>query len=135
MGTGRPGRDGGRHVFDLREALRTWQWYLLWAIFFLNVTAGVGFISESAPMARDIVGVGAVAAAGLVGTAFIGDAVGRFAWPWLSDAVGRRTVLGAIFLIQAGLFASLSLIGSLGYSPSSGRLSSSAMAAARAPWR
>jgi MFS transporter, OFA family, oxalate/formate antiporter len=108
------GADGGRRVFDLREALRTWQWYLLWAIFFLNVTAGVGFISQSAPMARDLLGVGAVAAAGLLGTAFIGDALGRLAWPWLSDAVGRRTVLAAIFLIQAGLFVSLSLTGSPG---------------------
>jgi MFS transporter, OFA family, oxalate/formate antiporter len=65
-------------------------------------------------MARDLVGVGAVAAAGLAGTAFIGDAVGRVAWPWLSDAVGRRTVLAAIFLVQAGLFFSLSLVGSAG---------------------
>ena len=59
--------EGGRarqRVFDLRGALRTGQWYLLWAIFFLNVTAGVGFISESAPMARDLVGVGAVARRG-----------------------------------------------------------------------
>jgi OFA family oxalate/formate antiporter-like MFS transporter len=106
------GADAGGRALDLREALRTWQWYLLWGIFFLNVTAGVGFVSESAPMARDLVGVGAVAAAGLVGTAFIGDAVGRLAWPWLSDAVGTRIVLTAIFLIQAGLFVSLSLIGS-----------------------
>ena len=110
--------DGGEYVgepgFDLRGALHTWQWYLLWAIFFLNVTAGVGFISESAPMARDLVGVGAVTAAGLVGTAFIGDAVGRVAWPWLSDAAGRGSVLAAIFLIQAGLFVSLSLAGSTG---------------------
>lgn len=106
--------EGERRVFDLGGALRTWQWYALWAIFFLNVTAGLGFISESAPMARDLVGVGAVAAAGLVGTAFIGDAMGRLAWPWLSDAVGRRAVLAAIFLIQAGLFVSLSLAGSPG---------------------
>jgi MFS transporter, OFA family, oxalate/formate antiporter len=107
-----PAADGGRagqRTLDLQGALRTWQWYLLWAIFFLNVTAGVGFISESAPMARDLVGVGSVAAAGLVGSAFIGDAVGRLAWPWLSDAVGRRTVLAAIFLIQGGLFLSLSV--------------------------
>jgi MFS transporter, OFA family, oxalate/formate antiporter len=108
------GGDGERRTFDLRGALRTWQWYVLWAIFFLNVTAGVGFISAGAPMARDLVGVGAVAAAGLVGTAFIGDAAGRLALPWLSDAVGRRTVLVAIFLIQAGLFASLSLTDSPG---------------------
>jgi OFA family oxalate/formate antiporter-like MFS transporter len=108
------GEGGGQRVFDLRGALRTSQWYLLWAIFFLNVVAGLGFISESAPMARDLVGVGAVAAAGLVGSAFIGDAAGRVAWPWLSDAVGRRAVLAAIFLVQAVLFFSLSLVGSAG---------------------
>jgi MFS transporter, OFA family, oxalate/formate antiporter len=103
------GGNGERRAFDLRGALRTPQWYLLWAIFFLNVTAGVGFISEAAPMARELVGVGAVAAGGLVGTAFIGDAVGRIVWPWLSDAVGRRTVLTAIFLMQAVLFVGLTL--------------------------
>ena len=108
------GEGGGQRVFDLRGALGTSQWYLLWATFFLNVVAGLGFISESAPMARDLVGLGAVAAAGLVGTAFIGDAVGRVAWPWVSDVVGRRTVLAAIFLVQAGLFFSLSLVESAG---------------------
>jgi MFS transporter, OFA family, oxalate/formate antiporter len=56
--------------------------------------------------------VGAVAAAGLVGTAFIGDALGRVVWPWLSDAVGRAAVLAAIFLVQAALFIGLSLTGS-----------------------
>jgi OFA family oxalate/formate antiporter-like MFS transporter len=108
------GEGGAEGVLDLRGALGTSQWYLLWAIFFLNVIAGLGFISESAPMARDLVGVGAVTAAGLVGTAFVGDAVGRVAWPWLSDAVGRRTVLAGIFFVQAGLFVSLSLVGSAG---------------------
>jgi OFA family oxalate/formate antiporter-like MFS transporter len=103
------GAAGEPQALDLRGALRTPEWYLLWAIFFLNVTAGVGFISEGAPMARELVGVGAVAAAGIVGTAFIGDAVGRVAWPWLSDSVGRRAVLAAIFLIQAGLFVGLTL--------------------------
>jgi MFS transporter, OFA family, oxalate/formate antiporter len=113
----RPASEAGRpapRVFDLKGAIRTWQWYLLWTIFFLNVTAGVGFISESASMARELVGVGAVAAGGLVGTAFIGDAVGRIAWPWLSDSVGRRAVLATIFLAQAGLFVGLSVAASAG---------------------
>lgn len=103
-----------RPSFDLRGALGTWQWYALWAIFFLNVMAGVGFVSEGAPMAQDLVGVSAVVAAGLFGTAFFGDAAGRFAWPWLSDVVGRRAVLAAIFLVQAALFAGLSVTNSPG---------------------
>jgi len=100
--------------FELRDALGTWQWYALWVIFFLNVTAGVGFVSEGSPMAQDLVSVSAVAAGGLFGAAFIGDAVGRFAWPWLSDAVGRRAVLTTIFLFQALLFVSLSATDSPG---------------------
>lgn len=98
--------------FDLRGALETWQWYVLWVIFFLNVTAGVGFISEGAPMAQELVGVSSVTAAGLFATSFIGDAVGRVAWPWLSDAVGRQAVLATIFFTQALLFIGLSVIGS-----------------------
>lgn len=104
----------GGPTFDLRGALGTWQWYALWAIFLLNVTAGVGFVSEGAPMAQDLAGVSAVVAAGLFGTAFIGDAVGRFVWPWFSDVVGRRVVLSAIFLVQAALFLGLSLSDSPG---------------------
>ena len=107
-----PGTAPTGEAFDLLGALRTWQWYLLWAIFFLNVTAGLGFISEAAPIARDIVGVGAIAAAGLLGAALVGDALGRLTWPWLSDAIGTRIVLTAILLTQAALFISLSLIGS-----------------------
>jgi hypothetical protein len=68
-------------------------------------------------MARELVGVGAAAAAGLVGTAFVGDAVGRVAWPWLSDAVGRSAVLAPIFLVQAALFVGLTLTDSSASSP------------------
>jgi MFS transporter, OFA family, oxalate/formate antiporter len=106
--------DREERAYDLRGALGTWQWYALWAIFFLNVVAGIGFVSEGTPMAQDLVGVSAVVAAGLFGTAFVGDAVGRFAWPWLSDAVGRRAVLTSIFLLQAVLFAGMSVADSPG---------------------
>jgi MFS transporter, OFA family, oxalate/formate antiporter len=105
-----PREEGGASfAFDLRGALRTWQWYVLWLVFFLNVVAGVGFISEGAPMAQELVGVSALVAAGLFGTVFIGDAIGRFTWPWLSDVIGTRTVLATIFLLQALLLASLSV--------------------------
>jgi MFS transporter, OFA family, oxalate/formate antiporter len=97
---------------DLRGAVRTWQWYLLWVIFFLNVVAGIGFVSEEAPIARELVGVTALAAASLAGITFFGDGVGRLAWPWLSDVTGRRIVLVTIFLLQAACFALLSVTSS-----------------------
>ncbi len=57
-------RAGGEHT--LGQALRTWQWYALWAVLFLNVTAGISIISQAAPMAMEITGVSALAAAGMV---------------------------------------------------------------------
>jgi OFA family oxalate/formate antiporter-like MFS transporter len=96
----------------LRQALRTWQWYALWAAFFLSVNAGVGLISQAAPMAEEIGGVGATAAAGIVSALFVGDAVGRLAWPWCSDRFGRRATFAAMCLLQGATFVALAAAGS-----------------------
>ena len=52
--------------FEFGQAVRTWQWFALWALLFLNVTAGIAVISEAAPMAEEIGGASATAAASLV---------------------------------------------------------------------
>jgi MFS transporter, OFA family, oxalate/formate antiporter len=104
-GGGRSGID-----FDLRGALSRWQWYALWAILFLNVTAGIAIISEAAPMTEEITGVTAAVAAGVVSIISIGNAVGRFAWAWLSDAIGRRMVFVTMFVAQAVLFVALAQV-------------------------
>jgi OFA family oxalate/formate antiporter-like MFS transporter len=90
--------------YTLGEALRTWQWYALWALLFLNVTAGISIISQAAPMATEITGVNATVAAGLVGIISIANGSGRFLWAWLSDFAGRRWVFLAMFLTQAVIF-------------------------------
>ena len=90
--------------FSLQEALATWQWYVLWAILFLNVTAGISIISQAAPMAKEISGASPLMAAGMVGIISIANGAGRLLWAWLSDAIGRRSVFLIIFLVQAGLF-------------------------------
>ena len=90
--------------FDLRGALRTWQWFALWALLFLNVTAGIAVISEAAPMAEEIGGASAAAAASLVSLIAIFNGVGRFAWASFSDVIGRRWVFLAMFVIQAVVF-------------------------------
>jgi OFA family oxalate/formate antiporter-like MFS transporter len=90
--------------FTLRQALGTWQWYGLWLTLFLNTTAGIAIISQASPMAQEISGVSAATAAGLVGLISIANGSGRFLWAWLSDAIGRRTVFLAMFLLQAVLF-------------------------------
>jgi OFA family oxalate/formate antiporter-like MFS transporter len=90
--------------YTVREALRTWQWYALWALLFLNVTAGISIISQAAPMAQEITGVSAIAAAGLVGIISIANGSGRFLWAWLSDFIGRKWVFLIMFLLQAVVF-------------------------------
>jgi len=90
--------------YTLKEALSTWQWYVLWAMLFLNVTAGISIISQASPMAQEIGGVNAAVAAGMVGLISIANGIGRLAWAWLSDAIGRRSVFLIMFLLQAILF-------------------------------
>jgi OFA family oxalate/formate antiporter-like MFS transporter len=90
--------------FTFREALGTWQWYSLWALLFLNVTAGISIISQAAPMAQEITHVSALTAATLVGIISIANGAGRFLWAWLSDLIGRKWVFLSMFLLQAVIF-------------------------------
>lgn len=92
------------HDYMLPEALRTWQWYVLWAILFLNVSAGIMLISQAAPMAQNITGVTPIVAAGLVSFISIFNGLGRVFWAWLSDIITRRYVFLTMFLLQFVLF-------------------------------
>ena len=94
-------------TYNLSEAMRTWQWYGLWALLFLNTSAGISIISQAAPMAQEITRVSAGVAAGLVGIISIANGSGRFLWAWFSDLVGRRWVFLMMFAIQALVFALL----------------------------
>jgi OFA family oxalate/formate antiporter-like MFS transporter len=90
--------------FTLGGALKTWQWWALWALLFLNTSAGISIISQESPMFQEIAKVSAVVAAGMVGVASIGNAVGRIFWAWISDAITRRWTFVTMFLVQIGLF-------------------------------
>jgi MFS transporter, OFA family, oxalate/formate antiporter len=61
-------------------------------------------------MAQEIAGVSAVVAAGLVSIISVANAIGRFLWAWLSDAIGRKWVFFVMFLLQAVLFFVLPLV-------------------------
>jgi len=101
--------------YDLGGALKTWQWFALWALLFLNVTAGIAIITEAAPMAETIAGVSAVVAATLVSIISVGNALGRFFWAWLSDAIGRKWVFFIMFLLQAVLLVLLPFLGAASF--------------------
>jgi OFA family oxalate/formate antiporter-like MFS transporter len=92
------------HDYSLSEALGTWQWYALWLLLFLNTCAGISIISQEAPIFQELTSVTAVAAAGLVGLASIGNAVGRVFWAWVSDLITRRATFVIMFALQAILF-------------------------------
>jgi OFA family oxalate/formate antiporter-like MFS transporter len=93
-----------RSDYTLGEALKTWQWYALWLLLFLNTFAGISIISQEAPIFQELVGVSAVAAASMVGIASIGNAVGRVFWAWVSDLITRRATFFVMFVVQVLLF-------------------------------
>jgi OFA family oxalate/formate antiporter-like MFS transporter len=99
--------------FTLRQALRTRQWWILWLILFLNVTAGISLISQQAPLYQELAGVSAAVAAGMVGLASIGNALGRVFWAWSSDHLTRRSTFMLLFLMQVALFWILPGLGSV----------------------
>lgn len=92
------------HDFKLGEALRTWQWYALWLLLFLNTCAGISVISQEAPIFQELTRVTAVVAGGMVGVASLGNAVGRVFWAWMSDLITRRATFFVMFLLQVLLF-------------------------------
>ena len=100
-------RQRSAKTYTLQEAIATWQWYGLWALLFLNTTAGIAIISQAGPMAQEIAQATPAAAAALVGAIAIANGAGRFLWGWLSDVIGRRTVFLLMFPIQAIVFALL----------------------------
>src|SRR6202011_1933556 len=98
--------------YTLGEALRTWQWWALWLLLFLNTSAGISVISQESPLFQELARVTAVAAAGMVGVASIGNAFGRVFWAWASDSITRRATFAVMFLGQAVLFWSLPSVNS-----------------------
>lgn len=93
--------------YTVTEATHEWQFYLLWAMLFLNVLAGIMIISQASPMAQQQVHLTAVAAGTMVGLLGIFNAAGRFFWAWMSDLIGRSRVYLLLYVIQAVIFFSL----------------------------
>ena len=91
-------------AWRLRDALKTWQLYALWTVFFLNTTAGLAILSDARAMAGSIGGATAALAAAFLVVVSVSDATGRLLWPALSDRIGGRAVFLAMFALQAAAF-------------------------------
>jgi len=120
-----------RHV-HLSRVWKTPQFWLIWGVLCLNVTAGIGVISMASPMFQEVFGarlVGAdsaatlsevqrgaitAAAAGLVGLISLFNSVGRIFWASLSDKIGRKNMYYTIFLLGIALYCLLPTWGQLG---------------------
>lgn len=90
--------------YGVAEAMGTWQFWLLWVMLFLNVSAGIMIISQASPLAQQLVHMTPVAAAGIVGLISICNGLGRIFWSWTSDLIGRARVYFLLYLVQVILF-------------------------------
>ena len=122
---------------DLKDAHKTLQFWLIWAVLCLNVSAGIGIIGAASPMLQETFGgrlfgdpsVGFAqfshaqkAQAALVGAAFVGlfslfNIAGRFFWASLSDSLGRKRTYFTFFTLGFlcyGASPTLATLGMLG---------------------
>ena len=95
-------------------ALRTPQFWLLWWVLCLNVTAGIGVIGQASAMAQEMFPgkVTAVAAAGFVGLLSLFNMGGRFFWASVSDTIGRKATYVVFFVLGMVLYV---LVGATQY--------------------
>ncbi len=111
------------HV-HLNKAWRTPQFWLLWGILCLNVSAGIGVIGMASPMLQEIFGgklIGldlkfdqlskdqlaqiATIAAGFTGLLSLFNIAGRFIWASFSDYIGRKPTYFIFFVLGCVLYA------------------------------
>jgi len=98
----------GRMIADRsvtrNAAVRTSQFYLLWGILFINVTAGIGILAQASPMMQDMFKRTPLQAAAVVSLISVFNAGGRFLWASGSDYIGRRNTYTIFFVVQFVLF-------------------------------
>jgi MFS family permease len=111
---------------SLNDATRTPQFWLLWGVLCLNVSAGIGVLDMASPMLQEIFGgrlighpehgftqlspaelkdVKAIAA-GFAGFLSLFNILGRFFWASMSDRLGRKLTYAIFFLLGMALYAS-----------------------------
>ncbi len=92
------------------EAVKTKQFWMLWAIMLINTSAGIMMISVASPMAQTVVGISTGAAATMVGIMGIFNGAGRLGWAAVSDYISRPVVFLFFFIIQLITFLTLPII-------------------------
>lgn len=122
-----------KHV-HLRDAHKTQQFWLIWLVLCLNVSAGIGVIGMASPMLQEIFGgrlIGqpeltfselgtdqkaaiAAIAAGFTGLLSLFNIGGRFFWASLSDKIGRKNTYYTFFILGILLYAAAPTLADMG---------------------
>lgn len=108
------------HAVTASQAIKTPQFYFLFCVLCLNVTAGIGVLGQASVMIQEMFSVQSVgeqlavnvaAAAGFVGLLSLFNMGGRFIWSSVSDVIGRKNTYTVFFVLGAILYC---LVPSLG---------------------
>jgi MFS family permease len=86
-------------------AWKTPQFWLLWTVLCLNVTAGIGILGQASLMCQDMFSVSAAVGGGFAGLLSLFNMAGRFVWSSTSDVTGRKAIYSVFFLAGAVLYA------------------------------
>lgn len=113
----------GSHHVGVNQAMKTPQFWLLFWILCLNVTAGIGVLGQASVMIQELfsevsvgqsAAIGSLAAAGFVGLLSLFNMGGRFFWSSISDKIGRKNLYSIFFLLGSILYFVLPSIGESG---------------------
>ncbi|MBC7796111.1 MAG: OFA family MFS transporter [Pyrinomonadaceae bacterium] len=98
------------------EAIKTPQFWFLWVVLFLNVTAGIGILAQASPLIQESFPgrVSAATAAGFVGLLSLFNLVGRFFWSSISDYIGRKPTYMIYLGLGCLMYAIIPSLGSAG---------------------
>jgi MFS family permease len=98
------------------RALRTPQFWLIWWVLCLNVTAGIGVLGQASAMSQEMFPgrVTVTAAAGFVGLMSLFNMGGRFFWASVSDYIGRKSTYFVFFILGVILYSTVPHAGAAG---------------------
>jgi MFS family permease len=88
-------------------AWKTPQFWCLWVVLCMNVSAGIGILGQASKMCSDMFGVSAAVGGGFAGLLSIFNMGGRFVWSSVSDFIGRKTVYCVYFVLGALLYCAV----------------------------
>jgi MFS family permease len=104
------------HDVYVYDALKTPQFWLIWWVLCLNVTAGIGVLGQASAMSQEMFPghITPVAAAGLVGLMSLFNMGGRFVWASTSDYIGRKNTYFVFMVLGFLLYCTVPYTGSIG---------------------